>query len=171
MSDHLLCYKGYYYYRIKIPSDLKQYFPTSEFKQSLKTSDIKAARLLAVSMAYRVQQTFMLLRSGMLSDEIVSGMVEELYPSRKIVKQEAMRLAVLVAEYEKANSEKWTHKTKTEIVGCHRLIQDVIGNVEVNAITKQVVLDFKDKLQRLGSSTLQVGRGKSDLKLSLPAMM
>jgi hypothetical protein len=149
MSNNLLCRNGHYYYHIKIPVDLKQHFPSPVLKKSLKTADIKAARLLAVSMAYDVQQTFALIRSGMLPEDIVQGMVAELYPSRKIFKQEAMRLAVLVAEYEKANGEKWTPKTKTEVIGCHRLIQDVMGNVEVKAITKQVVLDFKDKLVRL----------------------
>jgi len=44
----------------------------------------------------------------MLPEDIVQGMGAELYPSKQIVKQEAMKQAGLVAEYEKANGEKWT---------------------------------------------------------------
>ena len=47
----------------------------------------------------------------MLPEDIVQGMVAELYPSKQIVKQEAMKLAGLV---QKANGEKWTPSSRKE---------------------------------------------------------
>jgi hypothetical protein len=44
--QHLQCSNGHYYYRIKIPTDLKQYFPSPTLKKSLKTTDIKTARII-----------------------------------------------------------------------------------------------------------------------------
>lgn len=52
--------------RIKIPVDIKPHFPSPVIKKSLKTSDSKPAKLLAVSLEYKVQQIFALIRTGML---------------------------------------------------------------------------------------------------------
>ena len=72
--------KGTYYYRADIPTDLQQYFPTTEVKQSLKTKDSRVAKCLAIGMEYRLQRIYAYIRSGMLPEDIISGMVAELYP-------------------------------------------------------------------------------------------
>jgi len=161
LSYHVFARNGIYYYRADIPADLQQYFLTAEIKQSLKTKDSKMAKGLAVSMEYRLQRIYALIRSRMLPEDVIQGMVAELYPGRKVVKPDEMKLSGLVADYEKVNEEKWTHKTKIEVMGCHRLIIDVMGNVEVKAINKQVVLDFKDTMQRLPSNLYKRYQGKS----------
>lgn len=149
---HVFVRKGIYYYRTDIPADIKHYFHTTEIKQSLKTKDSKLAKVMAVSLEYKVQQTFCMIRSGMLPDEAIQCMVAKMYPHRKAEKPIGKRLSELIDGYVKANEDKWTHKTKIEIMGCHRLIVDVMGDVEVKAITKQMVLDFKAIMVKLPSN-------------------
>lgn len=160
-GKHLLCCKGQYYYRIKIPVDLKHHFPSPVIKKSLKTTDSKPAKLLAVSMEYRVQQIFTLIRTGMLSDDVVQGMVAELYPRRNDIKRAEKRLSSLIEDYVRANEEKWTHKTRLEVLGCHRLILDVVGDFEVKAISRQMVNNFKDTMVKLPSNLYKKYPGKN----------
>ena len=82
--QHVFVRKGIYYYRTDIPADLKHYFHTTGIKQSLKTKDSKLAKVLAVSLEYKVQQTFCMIRSGMLPDDVIQGIVAEMYPHRKL---------------------------------------------------------------------------------------
>ena len=74
---HLYTRRDTYYYRADIPSDIKHHFHTPEIKQSLKTKDSKIAKVLAISMEYRLQRAYALIRSGMLPEEIIVGMVAE----------------------------------------------------------------------------------------------
>jgi len=69
---HVYTRNGIYYFRVDIPADIKHYFHTPEIKQSLRTKDSKAAKVMAISLEYRLQQTFCLIRSGMLPDNIVN---------------------------------------------------------------------------------------------------
>ncbi len=75
---HLSCSKGYFYYRLKIPVDLKHFFPSPIIKRSLKTTDIKAARCMAVGLEYKVQQTFeALVDTGMRLSELLDLRYED----------------------------------------------------------------------------------------------
>lgn len=56
-----------YYYRVRIPKDLLIHFPSPEIKKSLKTTDIKAARILASNFDEQVQSTFAVLRTARIS--------------------------------------------------------------------------------------------------------
>ena len=53
---HLYIRRDTYYCR----ADIKRYFHTPEIKQSLKTKDSKVAKVLALSMEYRLQRTYTL---------------------------------------------------------------------------------------------------------------
>jgi len=158
---HLSCSSGYFYYRIKIPVDLKHLFPSPIIKKSLKTTDIKAARCMAVGMEYKVQQTFTMLRTGMLTDDLIRGLIAELYPRLKSVEPVGELLSSLIGDYVKANEDKWTHKTKIEVMSCHRLIVDVMGDVDVKGISRQMVIDFKDTMIRLPSNLYKIHAGKT----------
>lgn len=147
-SSHVFVRNGIYYYRADIPSDLKHYFHSTEIKQSLKTKDSKNAKVIAVSLEYKVQQTFCMIRSGMLPEDVIQGLVIELQPS-KTPKTRGKLLSGLVDDYVEGNESKWTYKTKLEVIGCLRLVVDVIGDLEVKAIHKQTVHDFKGKLMKL----------------------
>ena len=172
VSYHLFTRKGTYYYRANVPSDLQQHFPTTEIKKSFKTKESKLAKGMAVSMEYRLQRTYALIRSGMLPTDIIQGMVAEIVPSAKVERPASKMLSSLIDDYVKATEDKWTHKTKLEIVGCHRLIVDVLGNLEVNEISKQAILDFRSKMQKLPANMYKCYPGKSILQiLNLPEIV
>lgn len=161
-SSHIFTRNGIYYYRADIPTDLKQYFNTPEIKQSLKTKDSKNAKVMAISLEYRLQQTFCMLRTGMLPHDMVRQVVEGIIPSRQktaVVRDKL--LSEVVEQYVAEKESGWTYKTKLEVIGCLRLIVDVIGNVELKEITKQAVLDFRTKLMKLPANMYKIYPGKT----------
>ncbi|NVN92737.1 MAG: hypothetical protein HXX11_19370 [Desulfuromonadales bacterium] len=160
-AHHVFTRNGIYYYRADIPSDLQHLFTTTEIKQSLKTKDSKIAKVMAISMEYRLQRTYALIRSGMLPDDVVQGMVTELYPGKQVEKPRGKLLPVVVADYIKVNESQWTYKTKLEVIGCLRLIVDVIGNVEIEKIDKQAVLEFRAKLMKLPANMYKIYPGQT----------
>jgi integrase len=153
---HVFPRNGIYYFRADIPTDLKQYLNTSEIKQSLKTREIKMARVLDVSLEYKVQRTYAMIRSGMLPDDIVQELVNVFQPRNNAIAPTGMKLSTIVEDYVKENEPGWTFKTKMEVVGCLRLISDVIGDVDVKTITKQMILDFRAKLMSLPANMYKI---------------
>jgi hypothetical protein len=115
---------------------------------------------MAVSLEYKVQQTFCMIRSGMLPEDVIQGLVVELQPS-KAPKTRGKLLSGLVDDYVEGNESKWTYKTKLEVMGCLKLVVDVIGDLEVKAIHKQTVHDFKVKLMKLPANMYKCYPGKT----------
>lgn len=107
-AHHIFVRNGIYYYRTDIPNDLQKYFPTTELKQSLKTKDSKIAKVMAISMEYKLQQTFCMIRSGMLPDDVLAHMVSELLSRKKKEKPRGLLLSVVVADYLKMYESGWT---------------------------------------------------------------
>ncbi len=161
VSYHLFTRKGTYYYRSNVPVDLLQHFPTTEIKKSFKTKESKLAKCMAVSMEYRLQRTYALIRTGMLPNDIIQAMIAEVAPRAKVEKPAGRLLSSLIDDYVKANEDKWTYKTKLEVVGCHKLILDVLGNLEVKDINKQSILDFRAKMQKLPANMYKCYPGKT----------
>jgi hypothetical protein len=151
--SHIFVPNGIYYYRTDIPTYLKHYFQSTEIKQSLKTKDSKLAKVMAISLEYKVQQTFCMIRSGMLPDDVVQGLIGELEQC-KTPKSSGELLSGLVADYVKVHESKWTYKTKLEVMGCLKLVVDFMGDIEVKKINRQTVLEFRAKLMKIDLSCL-----------------
>jgi len=66
MLSYLWKRNSTYYYRIKIPADLSDLFPTQLIRISLKTNDTDAAKVSAANVHRKVQNNFALLRSGVI---------------------------------------------------------------------------------------------------------
>lgn len=61
-----------YYFRIRIPADVRQYFPSAEIMKSLRTQLYRQAKGLARKELGALEKVFMAIRSGVLTeDEIV----------------------------------------------------------------------------------------------------
>lgn len=163
-SSHIFVRNSIYYYRADIPSDLKQHFHSTEIKQSLKTKDSKIAKVLAISMEYKLQQAFCMIRSGMLAENVVQSLVAQLQPS-KAPKTSGNLLSGLVADYIEKHDTTWTYKTKLEVIGCLKLVVDIIGDLEVVAIDKPVVYDFRGKLMKLPANMYKKYPGKTVLAI------
>ena len=83
LRKHVYLCKSTYYYRSDVPLDVAHYFPTTEVKRSLKTSDPGAAKLAELDMELKVQQACTLLRVGNLSEDIIQQVVEFVVPDAR----------------------------------------------------------------------------------------
>ena len=70
---------GYYYFRLRIPLDLTCYFPKAELRVSLKTKNKKKAKIISISYSYKINKLFTLIRCGMLTQEQIISLSEELF--------------------------------------------------------------------------------------------
>lgn len=73
--SHIVKRGKYYHYVQRVPQDLLQHFPKPSIWKSLKTTDAKAAQVLAAGQEQRTQQLFFQLRSNMLSKELEQRIV------------------------------------------------------------------------------------------------
>lgn len=162
LPTHLIRYNNHYYYQAKVPVDLRKHFCCTFIKKSLKTTDLSEAKTMLVSMEYNVHKGFTLLRTGMLSADIVRQVVEGIVPSRQ--KADVVRgklLSDVVKQYVAEKESGWTYKTRLEVIGCLRLVVDVVGSMELKEITKQTVLDFRAKLMKLPANMYKIYPGKT----------
>lgn len=160
-KSHIFVRNGIYYFRADIPHDIKHHFPITEIKQSLKTKDSKAAKVLAISMEYKLQRTYTVIRSGMLPDDIAKGVAEELFQKRKPSKQPSQLLSVLMADYVREKESEWTYKTKLEVLSCHRLIIDILEDIDIECIDRSLAVAFRDKVTRLPANLYKRYPGKT----------
>lgn len=88
LGQHLIRRRSHYYYVCRVPHDLLHHFPKPVLWHSLKTSNLKHARLLASSWEFKTQQLFMQIRSGMLDSNFIDHLVH-LYLEAGIKKLES----------------------------------------------------------------------------------
>ena len=148
-KTHLYCRHNLYYYRIKVPTDLKQHIPSREIKKSLKTTDQKIATTLAVSVEYEVHKVFALLRSNLLPEDMVPKVVNKLLGRPDATKDTGVSLGQAICHYIALNESKWSIKTKMENESSFKLLMDVITDIPLRRLTRQTVLDCRDVLCRL----------------------
>jgi len=146
---HLYCRHNLYYYRIKVPTDLKQYIPSTEIKKSLKTTDHKIATTLAVSVEYEVHKVFALLRSNLLPEGMVPKVVNQLLGRPDETKEAGVSLSQAIGQYIALNESKWSIKTKMENESSFKLLSDVLTDLPLPRLTRQAILDCRDMLCRL----------------------
>jgi integrase len=58
--------------------------------------------------------------------------------------------------YTKEHERKWSHKTKLENLGSYRLIVDILGDMELSVITKQTIIDLRDKFELLPANMYKI---------------
>lgn len=156
LPKHLTCYNSYYYYQAKVPVDLRQYFLCTFIKKSLRTNNLSEAKTLLLAMDYKVHKAFTALRSGMLSDDHIKQVLHEFKPDQNKVVSTGNKLSKVIRQYVVEKEAGWTYKTKIEVVGCHKLIVDILGDVDIKSITRPVVLDFRDRLMRLPANMYKI---------------
>lgn len=167
---HLIKVNSRYYYKIKVPVDLQHYFPRLFVKKSLKTSDLREAKTMLAAMEYSTHRSFTLLRTGMLPPDIIVQMVAELMPSKgcsgSMVCKEAqadkgMVLSKAIQQYVADKQVEWTEKTKMEVNSVFRLLQDILGDVDVCSITKPDVVELRANLLKLPANLYKKYPGKT----------
>ena len=154
---HLILVNDHFYFKIRVPVDLKPHFPQTFIKKSFKTTELNIAKTMLVTMEYQTKKVFTLLRSGILDDDMVSKLVGELVPARDGLLDNMQRsqqhniyaLSNIMRQYNELKQPDWTPKTKMEMEGVFKLLLDILGDIGVKDITKQMMLDLRSKLMRL----------------------
>jgi len=153
---HLLRRNEYYYYKIKVPVDLQQHFPSPFITKSLRTTDLQDAKTILVAMEYRTHRVFTLLRTGMLDDDMAPRLVSEIVPTKCMRSGKASEaisarhpLSKMIKQYMEYKDPEWTPKTKMEMTGVFKFLLELLGDLDVTDITRQTVLDLRAKLMRL----------------------
>jgi len=163
-TSHLITRQGRFYYFVRVPSDLHHFFNSSFIKKSLKTNNKIVAREEAIALEHKVFKAFRLIRSGLLSEEQVSGIVSELFPKRNgngDGSEGGIRLSGLMEAYTKEHERRWGPKTKMENLGTFKLIKDVLGDVEVKLFSKKTIVELREKLGRLPANVYKLFPGKT----------
>ena len=146
-ANHLVAYKGCYYFFIRVPKDLQAHIPSAYIKKSLKTKVEVEAKEQVVPLEYKVLKAFRLIRAGMLTDDQVASLVCEMFPSKmKEMKPNKLLLSGIMGKYVKHHEATWAIKTKQEVTASFALIKDLMGDLELTAISKQAVQDFRSTL-------------------------
>lgn len=77
-NTHLYLFRQTYYFRCRIPSDLKDVFGgKDDFKRSLRTKSLTQARKMLKIWDYKADYIFTLMRSGMLTARHICRLVED----------------------------------------------------------------------------------------------
>lgn len=149
LNRHILFRNGYYYYRHVIPNDLKSLIPFREIKQSLKTNNRNIAECQALIIEGNVQKAFSLIRSGVASQETIFQLLEPIIPRQKSKSASQIKFSKLISLYIRNEEKGWTQKTLMEVNGVSRILQHIVGDKLVASFTRQMMLDLRDKLERL----------------------
>lgn len=161
--EHVYLRNGIYYFRLDVPQDLTHYFPAKEIKRSLRTNDPNIAKLAANRLELQVLQGYALLRFGMLSEEMVKQIVQELMPQvRKAETQSNGKLlSYVIQTYTAEKQNGWTDKTKIEVAGVFKLLVDILGDVEISSITRPMLIELRSSLLRVPPNFYKKNPGKS----------
>jgi len=77
---YLTSVNGIYYFRQKIPVDLRPHFDNKIYiKRSLKIRQLKEAKTTAKMLIYKTEKLFFQVRSGMLSKEQIKTLINDYY--------------------------------------------------------------------------------------------
>jgi integrase len=137
---YLVRRNNHYYCRIWIPEDLKSHFNCCEIKRSLKTSNCNNARTLVKALVYRAERIFMLIRSGMLTNDQIKTIAANFIKSTLNRTEELRSIAVVTYEDGAAKAEPVRIGNAEQVAGvvaqsvsaCESLIQRYKDQLFVN---------------------------------------
>ncbi len=160
LNKHIFLRSGYFYYRMAIPNDLKHLFPFREIKQSLSTDDRKIAECQALGIEGKVQQAFSILRSGVFSQETLPQIINSIIP--RVTRQSSahLKLSDLIQKYIHQHDNIWTAKTKMEVSSITRLLIDILGNKHIQSLTRPMMVELRDTLEKLPPNLYKKYPGK-----------
>ena len=159
MFSYLRRRKGHFYLRLRVPSDLQGLSSSPEILKSLRTTDLKLARLSASSLLPEILKVFTLLRGGYISEDQAKGKLSDVLrrtpkltsskPSAANLPPASPTLQKVIEQYTKDHETAWTAKTRLEYESYYRLLLDVVGDRMVNQIDRDAVRNLRDTLIKL----------------------
>jgi integrase len=155
MFLHLYKRQSTYYYRIKIPIDIRSHFNGKELiVKSLRTKDINAAKVYASHINREVQQSFALLRVKHLNiDQYLSNPIEFPEPKSQSKSQkpskDSFKLSVLIEKFISEKSANWTARTTDDFRGKFRIILKLLPDRSIHTITRDDCVSCRETLAKL----------------------
>lgn len=161
-----------YYFRLRIPHDLRHVIPITEIKKSLKSNTIHAARSLGRVLANKAEEVFVLLRSQVLSPEQqidVAGRLADIGVNRSswvncagkavVVDKSAVnvtasklhvrKLSNIIAEFIQDKKCRWSSKTLVEYESVFQVILKVVEDKDIKDFSRSDLIAFRDTILRL----------------------
>lgn len=145
-NNYLKNRNGHFYLRYRIPSDLSPLLPQAEIVKSLKTTNLKTAKVSVLPYLQAITQTFSLFRSGFITTEQATGRLTDPIERKPMVSpteaatapQKACMepvgviprgtlLSAFIQTYTRDKGQQWTAKSKMEMKGIFRLLVDLMG--------------------------------------------
>jgi len=159
LPPHLVKRGDIFYFRLAIPKDLRHEFPHHEIKYSLKTSSLRAAKLLAAAYETESQSLFASLRSKSikLSTErlYVMPTTEKRLESPK--DSDSPLLSQVIEDYIAEKKPSWRARTEVEFTSALNLMLTTLGDQQISQITRIDCISCRDRLlngsERTPSST------------------
>ncbi|HXE96069.1 MAG TPA: site-specific integrase [Dongiaceae bacterium] len=171
-TNHLYKRNNTYYFRLRIPHDLKHVIPITEIKKSLKCNTIHSAKSLGRVLASKAEEVFILLRSQVLSPEQqidVAGRLAEIgvnsssWVNRagkavtvdnaavKVVasKQQVRKLSNVIGEYIQDKKCRWSSKTLVEYESIFQVILKAADDKDIRDYSRSDLIAFRDTILKL----------------------
>jgi hypothetical protein len=96
-------------------------------------------------------------QSNFLKALLKSKKRKTLYTTNVTEQPKVNTLNSTIAKYIDAKKAEWTAKSKMEFSGIFKLLVNVLGDLEVSAITRSTVLELRSTLQNLPPNVYKKG--------------
>ncbi|QOX78634.1 site-specific integrase [Trichlorobacter lovleyi] len=106
-----------YYYRRRVPDDIRHYFPYPEIRLSLKTGNQRFARSLMRGLLGKTEKLFLQIRSGMLSESMIHNLVLD-FISESLGRRDEIRKDMDSAEHEMLSD--WANEFASDVSETHK---------------------------------------------------
>ena len=160
---HIVKRRSIFYFRLVVPVDLRDHYPYTELKRSLKTGDLEAAKVLARVYEGELQMQFALLRAngiGAVSPALVhtSGQQQQSQPvvsmsnfsqGRKTTadKTTSMNVQKAFEEFVAEKKAQWTENTLLEFTSILATFEDHFrSNTKLSDVSRTACVAIRDKL-------------------------
>ena len=183
--NHLYKRNNQYYFRMRVPNDLRHIIPATEIKKSLRSETYHSAKLLAKQWECKTEEVFLLLRSDVLDEQQqleVAGRLLHRKPvrpaytapvtvvmeSNEVVKTNNEKhtqklLSQLIDEYILDKKPRWSSKTLVEYESIYQIILKIMEDRDIRSYGRTDLITFRDTILKLppNLSKKAVFKGKS----------
>jgi len=137
-----------YYFLIKIPADVKPHFGNRDhIVKALKTSVLSEAKLAVEPLRAKVKSSFLLIRSGILTEEQLQKTVSDLM-SKKKPNREALEknLSAVIRMYLDEKGPNLKKRTLRDYEAIFARTVSIIGDRKLKAVTREDVVRLRSTL-------------------------
>jgi hypothetical protein len=149
VANHLYRRGKSYYFVIKIPADIKSNFGNrNQIVKALKTSILSDAKVAVEPLRAKVKSSFLLIRSGLLTEEQLQKAVSELaFKNRPQRRQPEKKLSDIIRMYLDEKAPNLKKRTLRDYETIFAKIVSIMGNKELRTYTRLDAIRLRSKLK------------------------